>query len=416
MRVLLLANRPATERGTPRRSRPRLHGRARTIRFTSLSSLLSWPLRVVARERVARKSLPLIALLALSFAFASAVAVATAQAASSSASKAAAGGKLLPVIVAKATEVKDAAEVEVVGSGLALRSVTLYPASEGEVAEVPFKAGQAVRAGQVLLRLEDRKQRLAVDMASAQLDVAQRLLARYENIGESGAVAGSVIDQARSDRRQAEIALAQAREALADRIVNAPFSGVVGLPEVQLGDRVTAQTVVTTLDDRSRIRVAFSVPEAYLGRLKIGERVSVGNVAYPERRFEGRISRVDSRVDPVMRQVRIEATVENADDLLRPGMSFQVQLHLPGGRFIAVPELALQWDRAGAHVWAVREGRAVRVPVRLVRRLQAQALVDGALRAGEAVVVEGVQRLRDGRAVDVIGSDNGDAAPRKEAR
>jgi multidrug efflux pump subunit AcrA (membrane-fusion protein) len=117
-----------------------------------------------------------------------------------------------------------------------------------------------------------------------------------------------------------------------------------------------------------------------------------------------------------MRQVRIEATVANADDLLRPGMSFQVQLHLPGGRFIAVPELALQWDRAGAHVWAVREARAVRVPVRLVRRLQAQALVDGALRAGEAVVVEGVQRLRDGRAVEVIGSDNGDAAPRKEAR
>jgi RND family efflux transporter MFP subunit len=342
--------------------------------------------------------------------------VATAQAASSFASKAAAGGKLLPVIVAKATEVKDAAEVEVVGSGLALRSVTLYPASEGEVAEVPFKGGQAVRAGQVLLRLEDRKQRLAVDMASAQLDVARRLLARYENIGESGAVAGSVIDQARSDRSQAEIALAQAREALADRTVNAPFSGVVGLPGVQPGDRVTTQTVVTTLDDRSRIRVAFSVPEAYLGRLKIGERVSVGNVAYPERRFEGRISRIDSRGDPVMRQVRIEATVANADDLLRPGMSFQVQLHLPGGRFIAVPELALQWDRAGAHVWAVREGRAVRVPVRLVRRLQAQALVDGALQAGEAVVVEGVQRLRDGRAVEVIGSDNGDAAPRKEAR
>jgi RND family efflux transporter MFP subunit len=382
-----------------------------------LSSLLSFPLRVVVRERVARKSLPLIALLALSLAPTSpAHAVATAQAASSSASKAAAGGKLLPVIVAKATEVKDAAEVEVVGSGLALRSVTLYPASEGEVAEVPFKAGQPVRAGQVLLRLEDRKQRLAVEMASAQLDVARRLLARYENIGESGAVAGSVIDQARSDRRQAEIALAQAREALADRTVNAPISGVVGLPEVQPGDRVTTQTVVTTLDDRSRIRVAFSVPEAYLGRLKIGERVSVGNVAYPERRFEGRISRIDSRVDPVMRQVRIEATVANADDLLRPGMSFQVQLHLPGGRFIAVPELALQWDRAGAHVWAVREARAVRVPVRLVRRLQAQALVDGALRAGEAVVVEGVQRLRDGRAVEVIGSDNGDAAPRKEAR
>lgn len=317
--------------------------------------------------------------------------------------------KALPVIVAEAIEASDAAEVEVVGSGLALRSVTLYPAAEGEVVKVNFKAGQAVRAGQVLLQLEDRKQRLAVDMAAAQLDVARRLLARYENIGESGAVAGSVVDQARSDRRQAEIALAQAREALADRALNAPFGGVVGLPEVQPGDRVNMQTVVTTLDDRSELRVAFSVPEGYLGRLKIGERVTVTNVAYPERRFEGRMSRIDSRVDAPSRQVRVEATVPNTKDLLRPGMSFQVQLHLPGGRFVAVPELALQWDRAGAHVWAVRDGRAVRVPVRMVRRLQARVLLDGALRAGETVVVEGVQRLRDGRPVEVIGTDNVDA-------
>jgi RND family efflux transporter MFP subunit len=160
------------------------------------------------------------------------------------------------------------------------------------------------------------------------------------------------------------------------------------------------------LDDRSQLRVAFAVPEAYLGRLKIGERVTVANVAYPERRFEGRVSRIDSRVDAATRQVRVEATVPNTNDLLRPGMSFQVQLHLPGARFVAVPELALQWDRAGAHVWAVRAGRAVRVPVRMVRRLQARVLLDGELRAGETVVVEGVQRLRDGRAVEVIGKDD----------
>jgi RND family efflux transporter MFP subunit len=316
-------------------------------------------------------------------------------------------GQALPVIVATAIEERDVAAVEVIGSGLALRSVTLYPASAGEVVEVAFQAGQAVRAGQVLLRLEDRRQRLAVDMAAARLDAARRLLARYERTGTTGAVAGSVLDQARNELRQAEIALAQAQEALADRTLRAPFAGAVGLPEVQPGDRITTETVVTTLDDRSCIRVAFSVPEAYLGRLAIGHGMTVSNVAYAERRFEGRLSRIDSRVDAETRQVRVEALVPNSDDLLRPGMSFKVDLRFPGGRFISVPALALQWDREGSHVWAVRDHKAERVPVRMVRRLQTHVLVDGALREGEAVVVEGVQRLRDGRLVQVIGSDVG---------
>jgi RND family efflux transporter MFP subunit len=315
-------------------------------------------------------------------------------------------GQALPVIVATVVEEQDVAAVEVIGSGLALRSVTLYPASAGEVVDVAFQAGQAVRAGQVLLRLEDRRQRLAVDMASAKLDAARRLLARYERTGTTGAVAGSVLDQARNDLRQAEIALAQAQEALADRTLRAPFAGVVGLAEVQPGDRITTETVVTTLDDRSRIRVAFSVPEAYLGRLAIGHDLTVSNVAYPDRRFEGRLSRIDSRVDAVTRQVRVEAVVRNGDDLLRPGMSFKVDLRFPGGRFISVPALALQWDREGAHVWAVRDHKAERVPVRMVRRLQTHVLLEGALRQGEAVVVEGVQRLRSGRPVQIIGSED----------
>jgi RND family efflux transporter MFP subunit len=325
-------------------------------------------------------------------------------------------GQGLPVIVATAIEAQDIAAVEVIGSGLALRSVTLYPASSGEVVEVAFQAGQAVRTGQVLLRLEDRRQRLAVDMASARLDAARRLLARYERTGTTGAVAGSVLDQARNELRQAEIALAQAREALADRTVRAPFAGVVGLAEVQPGDRITTETVVTTLDDRSRIRVAFSVPEAYFGRLAVGHDLTVSNVAYPERRFEGQLSRIDSRVDPVTRQVRVEAVVRNVDDLLRPGMSFKVDLRFPGGRFISVPALALQWDREGSHVWAVRDQKAERVPVRMVRRLQTQVLLDGPLRQGEAVVVEGVQRLHDGRAVQVIGSDDGAQAAKDRTR
>ena len=100
----------------------------------------------------------------------------------------------------------------------------------------------------------------------------------------------------------------------------------------------------------------------------------------------------------------MRATVPNTTDLLRPGMSFQVQLLLPGQAYVSVPELALQWGREGSFVWAVRDGNAVQVAARPVRRTAGRVLIDSELKAGEAVVVEGVQRLRAGRPVRVVGN------------
>jgi RND family efflux transporter MFP subunit len=306
--------------------------------------------------------------------------------------------------MAPATEVLDTAVLDVLGSALAARSVTLFPAAAGEVLEVRFRAGQAVQAREVLLRMDDRQQRLAVDLAAARLDAARRLLARYEATRGTGAVPGSVIDEAESGVRLAEIALRQAREALADRVLRAPFTGVVGLAEVEPGDRVALDTAITTLDDRRTLQVAFELPEVHAARLRTGQALTVSNPAFGERRFGGRIAQIDSRVDPVSRNLRLRADVPNADDVLRPGMSFQVRLELPGQPFVAVPELALQWGREGAYVWAVRQGRAEQVPVRSVRRVASQVLVEGTLRVGEPVVVEGVQRLRAGRAVAPVGA------------
>lgn len=305
----------------------------------------------------------------------------------------------VPVVLGTATQARDDADLDVLGSATALRSVTLYPAVPGEIAELNFRSGQRVRANQQLMRLVDRPQRLAVDLAAARLEAAQRLLARYEATRGTGAVPGSVIDEARSGVALAAIELRQAREALADRVLRAPFAGVVGLSEVEPGDRVAIDTPITTLDDRRTVLVNFEVPEAYAARIRVGQPVTVGNPAFGGRRFAGRVALVDSRVDEVSRNLRLRAAVPNAEDVLRPGMSFQVRLSLPGATYVAVPALALQWDREGAYVWAVRDGRAARVAVRPVRRGQTHVLVDGALQAGEQVVVEGVQRLRAGRTV-----------------
>jgi membrane fusion protein, multidrug efflux system len=312
------------------------------------------------------------------------------------------GGDAAPVVAMQAVSVRDDVAVEVVGSGLAARSVTIFPATSGEVARVLFSAGQRVKQYQVLVQLVDRNERLAVELTSTRTDAARRLLQRYERTRGTGAVSANVIDEARLALRQAEIELAQAREQLHERSVRAPFDGVVGIARVDPGDRVAPDTVLTTLDDRSTLSVAFQIPEPFLARLETGQSVALHNIAFPGRRFEGRLSHIDSRIDPLTRSVGVRASVANGEDLLRPGMSFSVRLALPGAPAIQVPELAVQWGREGSHVWVVREGVAVRVPVRVVRRVEGAVLVDGEIRAGEAVVAEGFHRLRPERRVRVV--------------
>ncbi len=311
-----------------------------------------------------------------------------------------------PVIVSSSTQVNDDIGLVVLGSGSARQAVVIFPAVSGEVAEVGFRPGQAVRAGHVLLRLVDRAERLSADLASARVEAAKALAARYEGTRGTGAVPESVLDEARAALRAAEIELAQAREAVADRVVRAPFAGVVGLATVERGDRVTTETALTTLDDRRVLLIDFEIPEAQLARVKIGQAITAVNPAYADRTFNGQVAEIDSRVDPVSRNVRLRASVPNTGDLLRSGMSFQVRLGLSGQARVSVPELALQWDRDGSFVWVVREARSVRVAARPVRRAEGRVLVDGDLQAGESVVVEGVQRLRQGLAVRVIGNGN----------
>lgn len=308
------------------------------------------------------------------------------------------------MIVATSTPARDDVTLNVIGSGVARRSVTLFPAVAGEVAEVHFRTGQQVKAGQVLIRLDDRNERLAADLAAARVEAAQTLVKRYEGTRGTGAVPESVVDEARTALRTAQIEQQQAAEAVRERSVRAPFDGVLGLANVEPGNRVTTDTALATLDDRRSLRLDFEVPEAYLARLRPGQTLAATNPAYPQQRFAGEITEVDSRIDPSTRNVRVRAALPNAEDVLRPGMSFQVQLTLSGQPGVSVPELALQWGRDGAFVWAVRDGNAIQVPARPVRRSAGQVLIDGDLQAGETVVVEGVQRLRAGRPVRVVGN------------
>lgn len=319
-------------------------------------------------------------------------------------------GAPVPVVLAPVALRDTAQPLQLPGSGRAPRQIALQAAVAGEVQRVALQAGRRVAAGELLVQLVDRPQRIAVAQAEAALDAARSLAARYDRTGTSGAVPASIIDDARHAVRVAELALETAREALADRALKAPFAGVVGLASVSVGDRVATDTVLGTLDDRRVLWVDFDLPEQHLAQVAAGRPLEVRTPAWGGELFKGRVLEIDSRVDDSTRAVRVRAEVPNTADRLRPGMSFEVTLALPGqGRRPAVPELALQWGRDGAFVWAVREGVARQVPVRVLQRVGEEVWVEAALVEGEPVVVEGVQRLRGGRRVLPLGQRPGAA-------
>lgn len=304
--------------------------------------------------------------------------------------------------------------VEAVGTSRAVLSAELHPAASGEVVAVKFEPGQYVRQGEVLVELDSREERLAVNLAEIKLEDARRLHERYQRSSASGAVLPTTLDAARTAMETARLELEQAKIALADRAIKAVFDGHVGVSEVDPGDRVGPETMITTLDNRSSLLVNFEVPEAYIGEFRVGEtiRLETWNKSMPA--LDGEVVDIGSRIDPRNRTFVARARVDNEDDLLRPGMSFRVTADVEGERYAVVAETAVLWGADGAYVWSVVDGKATRTPVRVVQRREGRVLIDGSLDAGGIVVVEGTQRMRDGIDVEYDAKRYADA--QNEAR
>ncbi len=289
---------------------------------------------------------------------------------------------------------------EAVGTSRARLSTDVYPASSGEVVAVRFEPGQFVAQGAALAEIDARREKLAVEMAELRLRDAERLYDRYQRSAASGAVDANTLDAARTAFEIARVELEQARVALADRTIRAPFDGFVGATDVDIGDRVTPTMLVTTIDDRSELFVRFDVPEAYIGELAVGEFVELESLNRASVTATGEVIDIGSRIDPQTRTFSARARVPNDGDVLRPGMSFRVGLAVEGQEYAVVSETAVQWGTDGAYLWLAVDGAAVRQSVQVVQRRNGEVLVDADFAAGNLVIVEGTQTIRNGSAVE----------------
>ncbi|MFT7572688.1 MAG: membrane fusion protein (multidrug efflux system) [Paracoccaceae bacterium] len=311
-------------------------------------------------------------------------------------------GGATQVLVEKVTFAEDRVVVRAVGTGTALNSAILHPSVSGEVVDVLFKAEQRVKKGDVLVRLDDDHQRLAVRLAQVGLQKARRDAARVSKLAKSGHASRNSLDTAQTDMETAAVRHAQAKAALADRAIIAPFSGVIGLTDISPGDRVTDDTPIATLDERSAILVDFNLTEDHAVRIRVGDRIAVRPTNDPGREITGTVSAMGSQIDEASRTLRVRAKIPNADDTIRPGTSFSVELTFAGGAYPSVREVAVLWSRDGAYLWRARGGKAEKVFVKLVRRDKGRILVDGKLDMGDTVVVQGVQGLRIGQKLNAM--------------
>jgi RND family efflux transporter MFP subunit len=311
-------------------------------------------------------------------------------------------GGPITVVVQPATEGKVNDRLNAIGDGDAIRSVAVTPLVSGQIAEMMVRPGQQIKGGDIIARLDDDVEKIAVAKAKVALQSAEDKLTRNEDLKKI--ISRADLQDAQSAVETARLAMSEAQLNLERRAVRSPFGGVAGIVNVSSGDYVTVSTPIVTVDDRSRLLIDFWVPERFTGLIREGQEVQANPIARPGKSFSGKISAIDNRIDIASRTLHIQAEIPNEGDQLRAGQSFEVVLNLGGDSWPAVAPLAIQWDSNGSFVWRItKEKKAERVAAVVIERNPDKVLVDAKIRPGDLIAVEGLQRLRNGAEVKIFG-------------
>ena len=310
------------------------------------------------------------------------------------------GSAAVPVVVATVSAQPWADTLHALGTVQAREAVTITAKVSELVERVHFDSGQQVARGAPLVTLSGQQQRAALASATAAANEAEQLYARQSALAEQQLIARASLDAQRATRDATRAQVAQIRANLADRVIRAPFGGVLGIRQVSPGALVTPGTAIATLDDISRVFVDFPLPEAELARVEAGQAI-VGTVAaWPQLRFDGEVRTIDARIDPDSRAATVRADFANPDGRLRPGMLVTVELGQSQRQALVVPEIAVVQVGRDSFVFRVRADSSVeQAPVRTGSRNQGRVEIIEGLEPGERIVVEGMGKLRPGMKV-----------------
>jgi membrane fusion protein, multidrug efflux system len=312
-------------------------------------------------------------------------------------------------IVAK--QEKWASTMNVIGTMEAVQGVTVSADLPGTVAKINFDSGKAVHAGDVLVELDTRQERAQLAALEAQRDLSRLNFARSQQLAKEGVISRMDYDRSTAEQKQTEANVAEVRATIERKTIRAPFSGILGIRKVNLGQYLAGGNPIVVLQAVDPIYVNVGVPQQLASQVRVGGQLRLTSEELKGQFFTGRITAMDSVVDETTRNLQVQATLSNPRGKLRPGMFVQVDLTLGNERqVIALPASAISYAPYGDSVFIVTDLKDPKgQPYRGVRqqfvKLQGsrgdQVAVISGVNAGEEIVTSGVFKLRNGAAVQV---------------
>ena len=293
-------------------------------------------------------------------------------------------------------------EIEALGTARANESVEIRPRISSLITRILFEEGQFVEQGDLLVELENSEIVAGLALAEASLSESRSLYNRSKELESTQAISASSLEALFAQVKVDEANVAAARAKLNHTRVRAPFSGRIGLRQVSPGSFVDTDTVITTLDDVSVIKLDFSVPETFVNVVRQGMNIVAHSLVFADRDFNGAVASIDTRLDPVSRAVEVRAVIPNDDGLLKPGMFMTVDLQRDRGDVLMAPEQAIVPEGSRQYVFVIDAGIAEKRQVRLGRRIPGYVVVSEGLSGGESVVTEGTHKVRDGAQVESL--------------
>jgi membrane fusion protein (multidrug efflux system) len=296
--------------------------------------------------------------------------------------------------------------ITAVGSLRSDESVTLRPEVAGRVVRIGFEEGRPVAKGALLVKLDAAVNDAEVQQAKANLVLAKSKYERAIDLQKQNFISGQARDEAENNFKVAEAAQALAAARLAKTEIRAPFSGIIGLRSVSIGDYVKEGQDMVNLESIDPLKVDFRVPEIYLKQVQVGQTLEIGLDALPGKTYQGKVTAINPLVDAAGRAIVIRALVKNQDTALRPGMFARVKLFTREAQdALVLPEQALVPQGEEQYVFRVVDGKAVRTKVEVGQRRDSRVEILKGVARGDTVVTAGQLKIRDGTPVTFASLD-----------
>jgi membrane fusion protein, multidrug efflux system len=300
--------------------------------------------------------------------------------------------------------------LKVIGTATAIEGVTVSADLPGTIDKINFESGEHVHAGAVLVELDTRQERAQLAAAEADRDLARINYARQQELVKEGVVARTEFDNASAQQKSTEAKVGETRATIDRKTIRAPFTGVLGLRQVNLGQYLAAGQAIVSLQSLNPIYVSFGVPQQITPELKVGRALKITSDDLPGVQFFGRVTAVDSVVDPNTRNIQVQATLANPEGRLRPGMFVQVEVSLgQSEQVIELPASAINYAPYGDSVFVVAElkdpktGKTYRGVRQQFVKIEGsrgdQVGISSGVNPGDEVVSSGAFKLRNGAPV-----------------